>query len=148
MISNLQQYIAYFATLASSHTGLASYISGHNDDLLSQLRELDYPLLLVEIPDITYTGDEDNRQKNYDVLLEVLQHTELDDYEGRKTAWQTLEKITEDIGHKLTEDFRLRWADLQLTPVMAKSHDNLYGWQLRFQLPVTTTFCKDEAVWQ
>lgn len=137
----------YFQGIVTAYTPLQSFHFGE-EELMSQQREITYPALLLMPPKKMFSGGLDATVRHYKIDLIIMQNVDIDDYEGRKTAWANTEIHTEQLIAKLCIDYQLEPDDFVADPVSAFTHDNLFGWQLSFELPIFSTLCIDEAQWQ
>ena len=153
MITDFNSYIQYFRTVAEEHTGIADFVFGDSQRILSrEIAEIQYPCLWLEVPDISpFSGDTDLRLR-FDGGLMILQATP-QDFEQEDAALNSTFLISIAVLQRMMNDaeaglfdFNPRTAVLQAKPPF--SGDNDHGWHLDFDLSISASDCLTDEDWE
>ncbi len=153
MISSYQDYIDYFAGLATSHVDIKGFAKGSDAELMSELKDReDNPVLILETPDIRSEGSEDDLSERWSGAVEVVTSISADDYDEQHTALDAMLPIIRDIRNKIIydaedNDWEIDIRALPIVPVQSVLLDNYWGWRLDFTLQLDTGYC-DQSKFQ
>lgn len=149
-IDTFQKLQFYFENLAYSHPVIRDfgmYIDARNNS--QQRSENTYPILEMEVPEITFTNYEGgDQQKTYKLRISVLDQAAIDDWSGQDKIMSDMEVVMQELLSKMHSDGIFESVDIPAYPIHNVMHDNLYGWgiQLDYQGPVT--FCDTPEIWK
>lgn len=142
---SIADYIFYFQTLAKAHDNLQGFFFMNESRLKSfQPSEIDYPILMLEVPTIFYSGDSQDLKKVFKGSFSILANTLVDDEIYQDFVSNECETIAKDFIQKIldSEKFIVEANDISCECVRGFTHDNLYGWRVMFSLEVSVSNCE------
>jgi hypothetical protein len=147
---NFTEMRYYFYDLAQSLPGLKSFSLAIDARLNSSQRsDFRYPLLELEVPEITFKAIEGgDQQKIYACRLSVLTEVQEDDWSGQEDALSSMEDLIGEVLTRLHHDGIFESESIPCYPVQNAMHDNLYGWGIQFDFYTHQSLCYTPADWQ
>ncbi|MFZ4545878.1 MAG: hypothetical protein ACOYN4_00505 [Bacteroidales bacterium] len=145
--------IAYFQTLASQHVSIKNFYRFELDEVLSDLRNLETPCLVMEGYKFSFTDNKsDNILKTRGGAFILLdQVKDIGDFNAIHAAWDSLEVIGDDILARIRADKRLPDSPVQSFPIesveahlLSNEMGNYYG--IRFTFDIVCKFNPDVDV--
>lgn len=145
-LDNLEDFIAYFKDISEKYMPLEMFVFGGNEQLTTVQKSAKYPVLWVDVPEKIFAGDIENIEKFYSVELMVLINLKKDILEYENEMFE-MEKHTEQIIFKLSNDFNIGLETIKIIPVQGFTGNHLYGWKLSFLLPTNGCLVLDVDNW-
>lgn len=148
MLQGYSAFISHFRQLAADDAGLADFVVGGSDRILSRETSIiDYPVLWMTYPEISaQPGGEDMRWQ-YNIQLWVLTNAPADDWEQEDANLDAMLTICQRIVRTLYADaternlFEFNPTTISLLPKPKFSGDNDQGWVLEFDLLTHANLC-------
>lgn len=130
---------AYFATIADDLG--CSFEYGNSERILNrQLSELQYPVLWLEIPDISLQRN-GTLQRQFQSAFLCLSDAPADDYTGQDAALDAMHALTEQVLQRLQADSETQPTPFLFDMATARSEykgkwsaDDDWGWRTEFDL--------------
>lgn len=128
-----------FAEIAATH-GLYFVFGGDEETLVPQRKnDLVYPMLVCEFPTITFVGQDPTAlQSWYNCTLSVIASAKKADLQDRVTQLAATEIKLNALMVDLVDRFGGS-GQVSASPITGFTHDNLFGWQIKFNVP--TSLC-------
>lgn len=143
------QLINYLTAIGHGHPEMKTIVQGDAEKIFEiEKIGIKYPVFWLESPEISFEGDNDNLEQDYNCFLVIGYQVPPTDKRRMKYAeavtlkWmmQVLKKMNEDQSAGIIDFVDLGRA--QTEPVELLS-ENLVGW--RTQFPIRTNFCADTS---
>jgi len=139
MITSYDTFVQYFRELADSHVNINSFQVGNSERILNRQRsDIDYPILWLEVPDVSIF-QLGGYKARYSSRLLVLKDSAADDWDGEDASLNICLKIMFEILTKMEEDaddgeFEFVMSDASIQPKTKWSADDDHGWALDFSI--------------
>lgn len=141
-----------FRRAAEQHEKIHAFTYMTESRLLRfQPADIDYPMLMLEPPDIGYTNNENGLLKMFSGTFSVLAYCRTDDDPMQDYFSAETENISRQLIMRLLIDapalgLVILPEDFRLQAVRGYTHDNLFGWQVMYRIYAPASECDDD-VW-
>lgn len=142
--------VSYFQTLASQHTLIKNFYRFELDEVLTSLRDMETPCLIMEGYKFSFTDNKsDNILKTRGGAFILLDHVkDIGDFNAIHSAWDSLEEIGDDILARIRSDKHVLSSPVQNFPfesveaqLISTDLGNFYG--IRFTFDIVCKFNPD-----
>jgi hypothetical protein len=139
--------VAYFQTLASQHKRIKNFYRFELDEVLTDLRDLETPCLIMEGYKFSFTDNKsDNILKTRGGAFILLEHVkDIGDFNAIHAAWDNLEEIGDDVLARIRSDRHALSSPVQNFPIetveaqlISTDLGNFYG--IRFTFDIVCKF--------
>ena len=142
--------VSYFQTLASQHTLIKNFYRFELDEVLTSLRDMETPCLIMEGYKFSFTDNKsDNILKTRGGAFILLDHVkDIGNFNAIHSAWDSLEEIGDDILARIRSDKHVLSSPVQNFPfesveaqLISTDLGNFYG--IRFTFDIVCKFNPD-----
>lgn len=149
-----RQVINYFKNLSEIHPNIKFFAFGDYDRILGAERDnISYPCMWLEVPNLSFKGENEVRSKVWNVAFVILLNAQLDDTETIEENIDTSEQICYDIISKILYDhsqgtfLNVAISDVNMDLVYSKNSDNDQGWRVELDISVKSNIACDQTIW-
>jgi hypothetical protein len=150
MLYTLADIEEYFRLIGTAHPGIQQVVIGDSEEVLSVDRStLNYPLLWLETPDVTWSLR--NMQREYSIAFVVLVNAQTDNWQRQRYILNQSLQITESLLARMAEDANVGQlfsaiTSAQSDPILGYGHDHDFGWRTTLRMEVPMNACADCAL--